>query len=153
VQSLAAFEARQLPGTEGAYLPFWSPDGRDIGFFANDRLKRVPATGGTVQTLAGSAIEPKGGASSPDGRIVYVPDYRTGLFEVAASGGEAREMTKLNVEEGEHSHRWPQFLPDGRSLLFLVQTAEAGAAEDRSRIEILDAEGARHEILPGNGFR
>ena len=150
VRSLAALQARPLAGTEEALAPFWSPDGRDIGFFANENLKRVSAVGGAVQVLAGPTVEPKGGAWSPEGRIVYVPDYRTGLFEVPANGGEPRALTTLDVEKGELSHRWPQFLPDGQTLLFLVQTADAGADDDRSRIEILDTSGGRHEILKAN---
>ncbi len=150
VRSLAALQARPLAGTEEALAPFWSPDGRDIGFFANENLKRVSAVGGAVQVLAGPTVEPKGGAWNPEGRIVYVPDYRTGLFEVPANGGEPRALTTLDVEKGELSHRWPQFLPDGQTLLFLVQTADAGADDDRSRIEILDTSGGRHEILKAN---
>jgi Tol biopolymer transport system component len=149
VQALDGTEARPLGGTEEAYAPFWSPDGKDIGFFAfGEALKRVPAAGGPVQVLFGPTPEPKGGTWSPDGRIVYVPGYRTGLFQVPAGGGESRALTALQA--GETSHRFPQFLPDGRSLLFLVQTAEAGAKDDRSRIEVLDAGGARHEILKVN---
>jgi serine/threonine protein kinase/Tol biopolymer transport system component len=150
VQSLAALEARSLEGTQGAFAPFWSPDGRDLGFFAGGSLKRVPASGGAVQVLAEPIPEPRGGTWSPEGRIVYAPDYRTGLFEVAANGGEARALTALDVDDGEVSHRWPQFLPDGRTLLFLVQTGEPGADDDRSRIEALDPDGARHEILGVN---
>jgi Tol biopolymer transport system component len=153
VRPLAALEARPLaalPGAVGDVGPFWSPDGRDVAFFADQKLKRVPAAGGAVQVLAGSATEPKGGTWSPDGRIVYVPDYRTGLFEVPANGGEPRVLTKLAVDDGELSHRWPQFLPDGRTLLFLVQTAEAGANDDRSRIEALDPDGGRHQVLKLN---
>ena len=154
VRELAARAARALPGTEGARpfaaSPFWSPDGRDIGFFTDQKLKRVPAAGGPVQVLAGPNNEPKGGTWSPDGRIVYVPDYRTGLFEVPASGGQSRPLTTLDSAGGEVSHRWPRFLPDGKALLFLAQTAEAGADDDRSRIEALDTNGRRHEVLRVN---
>jgi Tol biopolymer transport system component len=148
IRPLAALEAVKLAGTEGAFAPFWSPDGRDLGFFADQRLKRVPAAGGAAQTLAQGTVEPKGGAWSPDGRIVYVPDFRTGLCEVPATGGEARELTTRAA--GETSHRWPQFFPDGRTILFLVQTAEAGAPDDRSRVEALTADGIRHEVIAGN---
>jgi Tol biopolymer transport system component/predicted Ser/Thr protein kinase len=150
VRSLGDARAGPLAGTEGARAPFWSPDGRDIGFFAGS-LKRVPAAGGTVQVLAGPATEwARGGAWSPTGRIVYAPNHRIGLSEVPAGGGPARILTTLDAGRGERSHRWPQFLPDGKSLLFLVQTAEGGAAGDRSRIEVLDATGARHQILEVN---
>jgi Tol biopolymer transport system component/DNA-binding winged helix-turn-helix (wHTH) protein len=151
VRPLAERDARPLAGTEGVMTvaPFWSPDGRDIGFFADQALKRVAVAGGMVQALAAPTLEPKGGTWSRDGRIVYAPDYRTGLFVVAASGGTPEALTTLDAARGELSHRWPQFLPDGQSVLFLVQTAEAGAQGDRSRIEVLEAS-RRHEILGAN---
>jgi serine/threonine-protein kinase len=149
IQPLDALEARPLEGTRGAYLPFWSPDGEAIGFFAGGSLKRIPSSGGAVTVLA-SVTNPKGGTWSPDGRIVFTPGYRTGLFEVLSEEGEARPLTRLDESAGELSHRWPQFLPDGSSLLFLVQTDEYGAVDDRSRIEVLDSNAERHEIFRAN---
>ncbi len=151
VQSLDALEGHPLEGTEGASRPFWSPDGQDLGFFAEGSLKRIPAAGGAVTVLAPVSLnQPKGGTWSPDGRIVYVPDYRTGLFEIPAEGGDPRALTEVDAADGELSHRWPQFLPDGRSLLFLVQTHEYGAEDDQSRIEVRDADGERREVLGVN---
>ena len=149
IQPLDALEARPLEGTRGAYFPFWSPDGEALGFFAGGRLKRIPSSGGAATVLA-SVSNPKGGAWSPDGRIVFTPGYRTGLFEVSSEGGEARPLTRLDESAGELSHRWPQFLPDGSGLLFLVQTDEYGAVDDRSRIESLDANAERHVIVRAN---
>jgi len=152
IRSLITGRTSLLEGTDGAFAPFWSPDSRHIAFFdrADKQLKRIQTTGGASQILASTATEPKGGDWSPDGRIVFTPGYRTGLLEVSAEGGEPRAVTTLATESGENSHRWPRFLPDGHSLLFLVQTAEAGADDDRSRLEILDTTGARHEILQVN---
>lgn len=88
VRPLATLQALPLAGTEGAFAPFWSPDGKDIGFFAGQNLKRIPAAGGQALVLAGPTTEwARGGAWSPDGRIVYVPNHRTGLSEVPAGGG------------------------------------------------------------------
>jgi Tol biopolymer transport system component len=152
IRSLVTGQIRELEGTDGAFAPFWSPDARHIAYFdrAENQLKRIPAAGGTSDILAATESEPKGGDWSPDGRIVFTPGYRRGLFEMSAEGGEPRAVTALAAEGGETSHRWPRFLPDGRSLLFLVQTAEAGADDDRSRLEILDTKGVRHEILKVN---
>jgi len=149
IQPLDALEARPLEGTGGAFLPFWSPDGEALGFFAGGSLKRIPSSGGAATVLA-SVSNPKGGTWSPDGRIVFTPGYRTGLYEVSSEGGEARPLTRLDESAGELSHRWPQFLPDGSSLLFLVQTDESGAVDDRSRIEVLDSNADRHEIIRAN---
>jgi Tol biopolymer transport system component len=145
VRSLAARSARPLAQTEGAWKPFWSPDGRNVAFFAGASLKRVPAAGGVVQTLA-EASEPRGGTWSPEGRIVF-SERRTGLFEVPATGGEPKALTAVDGDAGELDHRWPIFLRDGRTVLFLVQTGEAGARDDQSRIEALDPDGARHPFL------
>ena len=152
IRSLVSGRTRSLAGTDGAFAPFWSPDSRHLAFFdgADNQLKRIPARGGAAQILATTEVEPKGGDWSADGRIVFTPGYRTGLFEVPAEGGEPRALTTRAPESGETSHRWPRFLPDGKSLLFLVQTAEAGADDDRSRLEILDSAGVRHEILEVN---
>jgi eukaryotic-like serine/threonine-protein kinase len=147
---LAEPVARPLAGTEGAVQPFWSADGRDVGYFAPDAqtLGRVPATGGPSRVVAGAVEDPRGGTWSPDGRVVYAPNSRSGLLEVPAGGGEPRRVTLLG--EGEISHRWPQFLPDGETLLYLVQTAEPGAPNDRSRIEARMPSGERRELLRAN---
>jgi len=145
VRSLAARSARPVAQTEGAWKPFWSPDGRNVAFFDGASLKRVPAAGGVVQTLA-EASDPRGGTWSPEGRIVF-SERRTGLLEVPATGGEPKALTAVDGDAGELDHRWPIFLRDGRTVLFLVQTGEAGARDDQSRIEALDPDGARHPVL------
>jgi eukaryotic-like serine/threonine-protein kinase len=143
-------EARRLGGTEGADLPFWSPDGARLGFFADGKLKRIDPAGGPAQAIA-DAPTPRGGTWGPDGRIVFSPSFRTGLSIVPASGGAVRELTTLDEARGEKSHRFPVFLPGGERILFLAQTAEAGAKEDASRIEALDlASGERTPLVTVN---
>ena len=71
---------------------------------------------------------------------------------MSAEGGEPRAVTTLATESGENSHRWPRFLPDGRSLLFLVQTAEAGADDDRSR-DTIDGESRRRLFVAADRAR
>ena len=151
VRALDSLDARVLAGTEGAFQPFWSPDGRDLGFFSweDDSLKSISAAGGLVQKLV-DTVNPCGGAWGQDGRIIYSPDYRGGLFEVAATGGEPQGLTELDRQSGEQSHRWPSFLPDGRTLLFLAQTGDAGSENDRSRLKILEPGGTQHEVLVEN---
>jgi len=150
VRQMDSLTARPLEGTENAILPFWSPDGRHVGFFADGKLKRVPAVGGATKTLA-DAIEPRGGTWGPDDRIFFNRDYRDGLWMVPANGGEASRLTDLDDQRGEKSHRWPVILPDGRHLLFLAQTAEGGSSTDRSSIEALSLEdGSRTRILDAN---
>jgi eukaryotic-like serine/threonine-protein kinase len=117
-----------IPGTEGARDPFWSPDSRSIGFFAHGKLKIVGAGLGSapspVQTLA-EAPDPRGGTWSPDGVIVFARNIEDGLYRVLASGSNVTSVTTLDRSKRENSHRWPQFLPDGRHLLFLARSASA----------------------------
>jgi Tol biopolymer transport system component len=108
-----------LDGTQGASYPFWSPDGKFIGFFADGKLKKVEVSGGQPQVLC-DAPNGRGGTWNRDGVIVFTPDsLGAGLFRVSSSGGSPLEMTKLDASRSEQSHRWPVFLPDGKHFLYL----------------------------------
>jgi eukaryotic-like serine/threonine-protein kinase len=108
--------AQFLPGTEGATYPFWSPDSRSIGFFDGAKLKRIDLAGGSPQTLTDAAN--RGGMWGLGGAILFTRSTGGPIFRVSATGGEATAVTKL---EKQTSHRFPQFLPDGRHFLFLAQ--------------------------------
>lgn len=109
-----------LPGAESAAAPFWSPDGRWIGFYANGMLKKISPDGGPPRTIAAlpSLIEAVWGAN---GDILYRPRNRTPLYRIHESGGPSRQVTKLDAERTENSHRSPVFLPDGRRFLFTTR--------------------------------
>ena len=108
-----------LEGTQGATYPFWSPDGKFIGFFADGKLKKVDVSSGQLQMLC-DAPNGRGGTWNRDGMIVFSPDsLGTGLFRVSAVGGSPVEITKLDTTRFEESHRWPVFLPDGKHFLYL----------------------------------
>jgi Tol biopolymer transport system component len=111
---------RMLPGTEGGGLPFWSPDGRSIGFFAGGKLKRIDSDGDLLQTLCDASLG-RGGAWSPDGIILFTPNSTSPLYEIPANGGTPKQITKLDTARGENSHRWPVFLADGRHFLFFLR--------------------------------
>jgi eukaryotic-like serine/threonine-protein kinase len=106
--------AQPMAGSEGASYPFWSPDSRSVGFFANGKLMRIDLAGGSPQTLAGAAIG-RGGTWGPDGVILFSPSLVDPLFRIKASGGDAVAITKLDKQT---NHRFPQFLPGGRQFLF-----------------------------------
>jgi len=126
VRELASLEARPLESTEGAAFPFWSPDARQIAFFAEGELRRVPRAGGAVQRIC-AAKAGRGGAWSRDGTIVFAPEPYGPLWKVRASGGEPSPATKLERDpERQASQRFPTFLPDGRHFLFM-QTGGGGA--------------------------
>ena len=109
-----------LAGTQGATYPFWSPDGKFIGYFADGKLKKIEVSGGQPQVLC-DAPNGRGGTWNRDGVIVFTPDSQsTGLFRMSSSGGSPVEVTKPDASRFEQSHRWPVFLPDGNHFLYLA---------------------------------
>jgi hypothetical protein len=129
VRSLAEAAARPLAGTEGAVRAFWSPDSRFLGFFADGRLKKIPAAGGPIFTLA-EVSDPRGGTWSREGTIVFAPGADGPLLRVPAEGGQPGPATALDEARGERTHRYPWFLPDGRRFLYLARGAGAGAGRE-----------------------
>ena len=119
LRPLDAPTARPLAGTEGAIYPFWSADGRAVGYFADGKLKRIDISGGLPQTLA-NAPGGRGGTWNQDGVIVFAPTAVGGLSRVNASGGVVADVTHI-APPHQLSHRFPQFLPDGRRFFFFVQ--------------------------------
>jgi len=118
VRDLDDLEPKALPGTEGAEAPFFSPDGRSLGFFAEKKLKRVDLAGGPARELA-EAPDHRGGSWGSQNLIVFAPEGGGRIFRVPASGGDATPVTTLDPGTQETSHRWPRFLPDGRRFLFM----------------------------------
>jgi serine/threonine protein kinase len=117
ILSFEAIEAQPLPGTEGGYGPFWSPDSRFLGFFADGKLKKIDVSGGTPLTLV-DAPTPRGGTWSRDGVILFSPSYGP-LYRVPDSGGAASPVTRVDEDHGDIGHSWPIFLPDGRHFLYM----------------------------------
>jgi Tol biopolymer transport system component len=124
VRSLDAFDLTSVQGSEDAVMPFWSPDGRSVGFFARGRLWRVDLAGGMPRLLA-NVSDPRGATWGRDHVIVYAPNPDGGLYRVSADGGTPVELTTLDRTKQEISHRWPRFLPDGRHVLFMNRVATA----------------------------
>ncbi len=123
VRLLDEVTARRLPGTERGANPFWSPDGRWIGFVSEGKIRKIPAGGGAVQVLA-SAGTPRGFSWGSDDTILFASG-NTGLYRVASTGGPVTEVTKLDASRQEGSHRWPYFLPDGRHFLYGIRSGLA----------------------------
>ena len=129
VRSLASLAAQPLSGTEDSMYPFWSPDSREIGFFAAGKLKKINANGGPPQNVC-DALNGRGGAWGRGGVIVFTPSPQTPVFRVSAAGGTPEPASKLDVSRIENSHRWPWFLPDGKHFLFWARSSR-GSQENR----------------------
>ena len=123
VRALDRLEASAVAGTEGAKQPFWSPDSRSLGYFANGSLMKVALASGAPVRIC-DAPEARGGTWSRSGVIVFTPAMiDTALARVSAAGGQAEPATLLDVSQGEDSHRWPAFLADGVHFLYFVHSS------------------------------
>ena len=153
-RDLSTLGGRPIPGTENGAKPFWSPDSRWVGFFADGKLKKVRPDGG-VQVIC-AAPDNRGGGWSKQGTIVFAPAGESPLFAVSASGGEPRQVTTLDSTRHETSHRFPYFLPDGRHFLYSTLPATdrgfrilAGSLDGGPSREILTADSAPVYAAPG----
>jgi DNA-binding winged helix-turn-helix (wHTH) protein/Tol biopolymer transport system component len=145
VRTLESGSVRALPGTEGAFRPFWSPDGQSVAFFADGRLKKVTLTGAAPQTLATVGYRPSGGSWSATGVLLYA-DRMSRIYAVSESGdGRVTSVTTLDPARQEVAHYAPQFLPDGRHFLFLVDST--APEHSGTYVASLDDPAARNRLL------
>ena len=122
VRPLDALEARPLAASEGAEYPFWSPDSRSIGFFAQGKLKKVAADGGPSLTLC-DAPQSRGGAWNDEGTILFSANAGERWYRVAAAGGAA---SPLIIDRPSSENYWPFFLPDGRHFIYFGRPEKPG---------------------------
>jgi serine/threonine-protein kinase len=149
VREMESDSPEPLPGTEGAFGPFFSPDGRWVAFFAVDgTLKKISTGGGTPITICDASRYSLGGSWASDGGIVFASRDTTGLAIVSADGGSPKSISSPNRERGESSHGFPQFLPGEREILFTI--LRGGAIED-SDIAVLSLEEGTHQIVHSGG--
>jgi Tol biopolymer transport system component len=123
LRAMDSLEAKPIPGTEGAVSPFFSPDGQWLGFFASGELKKVSVSGGAALTLGDVAV-PYGASWGSQGMIAFAPTIAGSLQQVSEAGGVPQPLTRF--EKGDVSHRWPEFLPGGKAVLFAA-SANAGS--------------------------
>jgi Tol biopolymer transport system component/predicted Ser/Thr protein kinase len=117
LRALDSLQAQPILGTDGALFPFWSPDSQFIGFFAQGKLKKIATAGGPPQIVC-DATNAVGGTWNRDGVILFAPTFTSGLFRVPAAGGAPVQVTTKSISTG--SHRYPEFLPDGRHFVYTV---------------------------------
>ena len=154
LRRLQALDWQQLPNTEEASYPFWSPDSRHVGFFAERRLKRIDL-GNTLTQVVCEAADGHGGAWGMQNEIVFAPGAAGPLFRVAASGGVPQQITKLEAGRMETAHVWPQFLAGNRVVFF----ANAIDPRNRGNYVLDDPERGTYALLasvvaivPANGM-
>jgi len=122
------FQGSSVPGTEGASLPFFSPDGQWVGFLTASRMKKVPVEGGSVVEIMSITDGAAGATWGTDGYIYLGRFWRGGLSRVAQNGGKSEKVTSPDPARKEQGHRWPEMLPDGNSILFSI-TKNFGASD------------------------
>ncbi len=120
IRDLTLPKPHELAGTMGAQYPFWSPDGRWLGFFANGKLNKIEARGGPVVPLCDATDSGRGGAWNNQGVIIFQKAWNEALMRVPSSGGTPEPLTTLSKDRFEVAHRWPQFLPDGTHFLYYI---------------------------------
>jgi Tol biopolymer transport system component len=157
VRPLGSLVAHKLDKTEGANFPFWSPDSQFIAFFADDKLKRVAVAGGSplalcdveaasrTFTLVSSSGD--GGTWNREGVIVFSVRGKRALMRVPAAGGIATLATV--PDENEVGHSWPQFLPDGRHLLYLAKNREP----EKSGLYVQELGSSKRVLVLKNAIR
>ena len=133
--------------------PFFSPDNQAIGFYdrsvAPPQLKRVSLRGGPTSTICNLAGDLRGASWNEDGVIVFgSAEGASGLWQVPAVGGEPQLLTTPDAEQGEVDHWWPEFLPDGNSVLFTITTTSI----DESKIAVLSLDSGEQKVLISGGF-
>jgi serine/threonine protein kinase len=148
IQQLDSPTARELPGTENASEPFWSPDGRAIGFFAAGYLKRIDSDGNNPQVLC-EIQAPRGAAWGPDGNILFSPSNRvkTPLYRIPATGGMAVPVTTVDSAQRETYHSFPILLHDGKRFLYRTR-GTAGAIF----VSSFDNPKSRASVMPGSNW-
>ncbi len=145
LRAMDSLEARPILGTEGAVGPFFSPDGQWLGFFASTKLKKISLSGGAAQTL-GDATLAHGESWSNQGTIAFSPATASFLQQVSEVGGPLQPLTRLAA--GEVSHRWPEFLPDGKAFLFVASTSSFNWTNSQVAVQAFGT-GERRNLIQG----
>ena len=113
-------EGKPIPGTEGGVCPFFSPDGKWVGFIGSNGLTKVPIGGGAPVVLCEAF--PRGASWGPDDTIVFPRSSTSGLWKISAAGGTPQVLTTLDSTNREKSHLWPEILPGGKAVIFAAST-------------------------------
>jgi serine/threonine-protein kinase len=144
LRAMDSLESKPIPGTEGAFIPFFSHDGQWVGFFAGQKLKKVSVSGGAALTL-GDATFPHGASWGSQGVIAFAASVGTSLKQVPDGGGTPQLLTRL--KKGEVNQRWPEFLPDGKAVLFSGAPTNANWTNSEVAAESVETGERRNLVL------
>jgi eukaryotic-like serine/threonine-protein kinase len=144
LRPLESLVAQPLVGTEGAMYPFWSPDSRFVGFFAETKVKKIDATGGPPITLCEVSEGGRGGSWNRDNTIIFAGRY-TPVYQVSAAGGSPVVVTRFDPARKDTTHRWPLFLPDGSRFLYLA--SKIGSESESNAIFLASLDGKENRLL------
>jgi len=155
VRDLDSLSLRMLAGTDNAALPFWSPDSRWVGFFAQGKLMKIDVGGGPTITIC-NADNGRGGTWNENDVIVFAPKNAGTLFRVPAAGGTPAPVTELDASRKEDAQRYPWFLPDGRHFLYTSMSGNTektavliGDLESKDRRELVKVASNAVYVPPG----
>jgi serine/threonine protein kinase/Tol biopolymer transport system component len=146
LRAMDGLEVRAVPGTEGAFNPFFSPDGQWLGFFAGGKLKKLSVSGGAALTLFDAAAYPGGASWGSQGMIAFAATPVSTLLQVSDAGGPPQPLTRF--EKAEITHRWPEFLPGGKAVLFAAGTSGLNFTNAQIAVQSVGA-GARRNLVSG----
>jgi serine/threonine-protein kinase len=146
-RNLETGETATIPGTTGAWDPFFSPDGRWIGFTSAGVLRKVALQGGTPLDIADKST-PRGAAWGEDGKIYFTPALYGGISRVSQDGGPVQPVTELDKADGEKSHRWPTLLPGGKALVYAALT---GRSWNEAQIVLKRLDSGQRRVLIHGG--
>ena len=148
LRNMDTFESKPIAGTEGGRAPFFSPDGKWLGFLTAHHLKKVQLSGGDPVTLCRVA-NPRGGSWGDDGTIIFSPFYYAGLNKISAEGGTPEPVTQVDKSKEERNHRWPFLLPGGKVALF---TIGIGGSWSEARIGAVRLDTGERKVILQGGF-
>ena len=147
VRSLGSLVARPLAGTEGSVSPFWSPDSRDLGFFAPNtgELKKIDPSGGAARTICPAAME--GLAEWGADNTILFSVFRDGIYRVSADGGPPSRVTAIDKSRREINHYWPSFLPDGQHFIYLATANDSEITKAIPSVYVAALDGTDRRLL------
>src|SRR6267378_2783876 len=146
LRAMDGLETKPIPGTEGALIPFFSPDGQWVGFFAGGTLKKVSVSGGATVTL-GNAAYGYGASWGSQGMMAFAPSGVSVVQQVPDAGGTPQPLTRF--EKGDVIHRWPEFLPGGKAVLFAASATTANWINAKVVVQLVGTGGRRNLIQGG----